>query len=75
MKLVTFLKLGAERLGLLAGEVVVDPLLASGDKAIFADALSFIRSGTAGMNAARAILANAPKQASLALLLPLGVEA
>ena len=30
MKLVTFAKAGEERLGLLAGDVVVDPLLASG---------------------------------------------
>src|SRR6476659_5046161 len=67
MKLVTFTRFGEERLGLLTGDVVVDPLLASGDKAIFANALSFIKSGTAGMNAARAILANIPKQASLAL--------
>ena len=39
MKLVTFVKSGEERLGLLAGDIVVDPLLASGDKAIFANAL------------------------------------
>ena len=42
MKLVTFMRLGQERLGLLAGDTVIDPLLASGDKAIFANALSFI---------------------------------
>ena len=40
MKLVTFVKSGEERLGLLAGDIVVDPLLASGDKAIFANALT-----------------------------------
>jgi 2-keto-4-pentenoate hydratase/2-oxohepta-3-ene-1,7-dioic acid hydratase in catechol pathway len=67
MKLVTFVKSGEERLGLLAGDAVIDPLLASGDKTIFASVLSFIKSGAAGMNAARAILANPPKQASLAL--------
>src|SRR6188508_2492382 len=67
MKLVTFVKSGEERLGLLAGDVVVDALLASGDKAIFASALSFIQSGAAAMNAARAILANPPKAAVLAL--------
>ena len=67
MKLVTFVKSGEERLGLLAGDAVIDPLLASGDTAIFASALSFIKSGAAGMNAARAILANPPKQALLAL--------
>ncbi len=67
MKLVTFVKSGEERLGLLAGDAVIDPLLASGDKAIFASALSFIKSGAAGMSAARAIVANPPKQALLAL--------
>ena len=48
MKLVTFVKSGEERLGLLAGDAVIDPLLASGDKAIFASALSLIKSGAAG---------------------------
>ena len=33
MKLVTFVEGGAERLGFLAGDAVVDPLLASGDQA------------------------------------------
>src|SRR5205085_10184884 len=67
MKLVTFAKSGEERLGLLSGETVIDALAASGDKAIFASALSFIKSGAAGMNAARAILSNPPKQASMPL--------
>src|SRR3954463_8620477 len=67
MKLVTFVWLGQERLGLLAGDKGIDPLMASGDKAIFANALSFIKSGAAGMKAASAILASDPKQASLAL--------
>ena len=67
MKLVTFVRLDQERLGLLAGDIVVDPLFASGDKTIFANTLNFIKSGAAGMNAARAMLANAPKQASLAV--------
>ena len=44
MKLVTFVRLDQERLGLLAGDTVIDPLLASGDKAIFANTLSFIKS-------------------------------
>ena len=30
MKLVTFVKAGEERLGLFAGETVIDPLLAGG---------------------------------------------
>ncbi len=48
MKLVTFVTSGEERLGLLAGDAVIDPLLASGDEAIFASALSFIRTGAGG---------------------------
>jgi 2-keto-4-pentenoate hydratase/2-oxohepta-3-ene-1,7-dioic acid hydratase in catechol pathway len=66
MKLVSFRRPGEERLGFLAGDGVVDPLLAGGDKAIFASALKFIQSGAAGMNAARAILSHPPKQATLA---------
>jgi len=67
MKLVTFAKSGEERLGLLAGGIVIDPLLASGDNAMFASALCFIKSGAAGLNAARAILSAPPKQASMSL--------
>lgn len=63
MKLVTFLKSGEERLGLLAGDSVVDPLLASGSRDMFASALSFIKSGQTGLRAANAILANPPKAA------------
>ena len=63
MKLVTFVKSGEERLGLLAGENVVDPLLASGSHDVFANALAFIKSGEAGLRAAKAILANSPKVA------------
>ena len=40
MKLVTVVKSGEERLGLLAGDTVIDPLLAGGDRALFADALA-----------------------------------
>jgi 2-keto-4-pentenoate hydratase/2-oxohepta-3-ene-1,7-dioic acid hydratase in catechol pathway len=63
MKLVTFVEGGTERLGFLAGDAIVDPLLASGDRSLFADALTFIRSGDRAVAAARTILANAPKQA------------
>ena len=63
MKLVTFVEGGTERLGFLAGDAIVDPLLASGDRSLFADALTFIRSGDRTVAAARTILANAPKQA------------
>jgi 2-keto-4-pentenoate hydratase/2-oxohepta-3-ene-1,7-dioic acid hydratase in catechol pathway len=61
MKLVTFVEAGMQRLGFLAADAVVDPLLASGDRSLFADALTFVRSGDNGIAAARAILANAPK--------------
>src|SRR6185436_6448627 len=67
MKLVTFVKSGEERLGLLAGNTVVDPLVASGDAAMFASALAFIKSGAAGMSVARAIMASPPKAACAAL--------
>ena len=52
MKLVTFVKSGEERLGLLAGDVVVDPLLASATGDVREARLSFIKSGAAGMSAA-----------------------
>jgi 2-keto-4-pentenoate hydratase/2-oxohepta-3-ene-1,7-dioic acid hydratase in catechol pathway len=67
MKLVSFRRSGEEKLGFLVGDGVVDPLLAGGDKTIFANAASFIQSGIAGMNAARAILSHPPQQATLAL--------
>jgi 2-keto-4-pentenoate hydratase/2-oxohepta-3-ene-1,7-dioic acid hydratase in catechol pathway len=67
MKLVTFLQAGDERLGLLHGDTVVDPLLASGDRELFGSALAFIRSGEQAIEAARAILADAPRRASSAV--------
>ena len=67
MKLISFRRANEEHLGFLLGGVVVDPLLAGGDRALFADALTFIRAGTAGLDAARAILADAPKAACIAL--------
>ena len=63
MKLVAFVKSGEERLGLLSGDSVVDPLLAQGSRDVFASALAFIKSGEAGTKAAKAILANPPKAA------------
>src|SRR5215204_662368 len=67
MKLVTFVKSGEERLGLLAGETVIDPLLAGNHPPVFANALAFIKSGAAGLNAAKAILANPPKGSTVPL--------
>lgn len=68
MKLVTFVQAGQEhgqeRLGFLQGTGVVDPLRAGGDPALFGSALSFIRSGERGLQAARALLAN-PAQSSM----------
>jgi 2-keto-4-pentenoate hydratase/2-oxohepta-3-ene-1,7-dioic acid hydratase in catechol pathway len=63
MKLVTFVEGGAERFGFLTNDTIFDPLLAGGDRALFADALTFIKSGERGIAAARAMLANPPKQA------------
>jgi len=67
MKLVSYVKAGEERFGLLSGDLVVDALAASGNRALFADALTFIKSGAAGLAAARALLANPPKSACVAL--------
>jgi len=67
MKLVTFVKSGEERLGLLAGDTVIDPLLAGNHLPLFANALAFIKSGAAGLSAAKAILADPPKGAMIAL--------
>ncbi len=65
MKLVSYLQNGEERLGLLEGDTIVDPLSASGDPAIFGSALAFIRSGERALAAARSILANPPKAATV----------
>ena len=70
MRLVTFVEAGAERLGFLVGDTVVDPLRAFGERsgdarALFADAAAFIRSGDKGIAAARAMLADPPRQALL----------
>ncbi len=63
MKLVSVAKSGEERLGLLARELVVDLVAAGGDRALFADALAFIKGGDTAMKAARAILTSRPKAA------------
>ena len=66
MRLVSFLQTGEERLGLVHGDAIIDPLLASRDRALFGSVLAFIRSGERAIAAAQAILANAPKHASIA---------
>jgi 2-keto-4-pentenoate hydratase/2-oxohepta-3-ene-1,7-dioic acid hydratase in catechol pathway len=63
MKLVTFVEAGAQRLGFLVGDAIIDPLRISADQGLFADALTFIKSGDKGIAAARAVLADPPKAA------------
>jgi 2-keto-4-pentenoate hydratase/2-oxohepta-3-ene-1,7-dioic acid hydratase in catechol pathway len=65
MRLVTFAEAGSQRLGFLVGDTVVDPLRASGDPALFADALTFIGSGDKGFATAKAILARANETSAL----------
>ena len=67
MKLVSYLKFGKERLGLLKDNVIVDPMLAGGEPSLFADMLTFIKSGPAGLRAAEAMLDRAPPAARVAL--------
>jgi len=67
MKLVTFVRAGEERLGFLRGDEVVEPLLAGADRAVFGDALAFIKGGNSALKAAQSILSNPPKAARLAL--------
>jgi 2-keto-4-pentenoate hydratase/2-oxohepta-3-ene-1,7-dioic acid hydratase in catechol pathway len=65
MRLVTFAEAASQRLGFLVGDAVVDPLRASGGRALFADALTFIGSGDKGFAAAKAILAQANETSAL----------
>lgn len=67
MKLVTFRASGEERLGLLAGAVVIDPLRAGGDPGLFANALAFIKGRDRSLKAARDILARKPADATMPL--------
>ncbi|MFL6795960.1 MAG: fumarylacetoacetate hydrolase family protein [Xanthobacteraceae bacterium] len=65
MKLVTYLMRGEERLGLLREAAILDPLLMSGDPALFSSMLNFIKGGDHAIHAARAMLA---KPAAAALI-------
>src|ERR1051325_11301957 len=67
MKVVTFIKGGEERLGLLKGDTIVDPLLAADDRALFGSALAFIKAGDHAWRAARSILEAPPHPACVAL--------
>jgi hypothetical protein len=52
MKLVTFVRSGQARLGLLHGDMVVDALAAANGRAMFSSTLAFIKSGGDGHKAA-----------------------
>ncbi len=69
MKLVAYRKEGKERLGFMVDDQVVDPLLAdgSGDAAMYADAVAFIRAGDAGRRTAEKLIATASGAARLPL--------
>jgi 2-keto-4-pentenoate hydratase/2-oxohepta-3-ene-1,7-dioic acid hydratase in catechol pathway len=68
VKVVTYSQAGEARLGFVAGETVIDALAALPgsdvpERAYFASALSFIRSGDAGRQAARRLIGDAPAAA------------
>jgi 2-keto-4-pentenoate hydratase/2-oxohepta-3-ene-1,7-dioic acid hydratase in catechol pathway len=71
MKVATFRKNGAQRLGILRGDTVIDPLAAlaesAPERAWFTNCVEFIRSGDAGLEAARRILADAERDAGARL--------
>jgi 2-keto-4-pentenoate hydratase/2-oxohepta-3-ene-1,7-dioic acid hydratase in catechol pathway len=71
MRIVTHLQNGRERLGFIAGDMVVDPgLMLTNDSPqwpFFTDAIAFIKSGEAGRRAAERLIANAPAAARLPL--------
>jgi 2-keto-4-pentenoate hydratase/2-oxohepta-3-ene-1,7-dioic acid hydratase in catechol pathway len=60
MRLVSLLEAGEERLGLVYDDAIIDPLVASGDRALFGSALAFIRSGERAIAVAQAIQADEP---------------
>lgn len=72
MKVLTYRTDRGDRLGFLAGESVVDPLLALGagagaEAAHFTDCVAFIRSGAAGRRIAERLIADPPAAARLPL--------
>ncbi len=69
MRIVSCLQAGEERLGLVHDDAIIDPLVASGDRALFGSALAFIRSGERAIAAAQAILADARNQSLLSATL------
>lgn len=65
VRIISFLEAGVERLGLVAGDRVIDPISAGGNtyRAYFHDAVSMIRAGTAAMQQAARLLREAPAAA------------
>jgi 2-keto-4-pentenoate hydratase/2-oxohepta-3-ene-1,7-dioic acid hydratase in catechol pathway len=68
VKVATYSQAGEVRLGFVSGETVIDALAAlpgsnAPERAYFASALAFIRSGDAGRKAARRAIADAPAAA------------
>jgi 2-keto-4-pentenoate hydratase/2-oxohepta-3-ene-1,7-dioic acid hydratase in catechol pathway len=73
MRLVTYRRLDHERLGFINGNEIFDPLLALGEgdeaeSSLFANTISFIRSGPRGRSLAEALIAKAPRSAFTSLL-------
>ncbi len=72
MRLITFHRDGSERVGFVAGNDVIDPLLAldagaDAERAIFASATAFIQAGETGRAAAERLIDSAPARARLPL--------
>ncbi|MSQ70373.1 MAG: FAA hydrolase family protein [Betaproteobacteria bacterium] len=72
MKIVTYIRDGAKRLGLLQGEWILDPLQAlaeaAPERAHFSDTITFIHAGDAGLAAARTLLAAGERHAGARIL-------
>ncbi|MSQ18590.1 MAG: FAA hydrolase family protein [Betaproteobacteria bacterium] len=72
MKIVTYKQAGTERLGFLAGESIVDPLLAlptqsTAERAYFTDCTAFIRAGDTARMIAERLIREAPASARTAM--------
>jgi 2-keto-4-pentenoate hydratase/2-oxohepta-3-ene-1,7-dioic acid hydratase in catechol pathway len=63
MKLVTFAQSGEERLGFLSGNSVLDPIVAGGEPALFANSLAFIKGGERAHKLAAQMLKEMPAKA------------
>ncbi len=70
MKIVTYKQAGAERLGFIAGDAIIDPLLAlpaqtTAERAYFTDCTAFIRAGDAARKIAERLIKEAPANARI----------